>query len=148
MESPSSEVYSTILSGDIKKLWDYPTAKLKPFLPFLCDAATVSPSLLTDELTTWSEHQERLHSLLCELEEANRIIRYLQLDFTELRSDAMKEQHLIRKLSPEGVRSKQHTENALVDSVEERLPIEFERASEERRFRLVVSEILRIMSQV
>ena len=147
MELPSSDILSSLLSGDIVKLWDHPRSKVKPFLPFICKAVfDHAPPIIPGQDAIWSQYQKALHSLLYEFEVVNRLKKYLQLDFAELRHDALKEQQLIKKLDPDERQSKR--DSSLVSNMENMVTVEFERGCVKRRFRLVLSETLRIMSQV
>ena len=147
MELPSSEILSSLLSGDVAKLWDHPRSKVKPFLPFICKAVFDHvPPIIPDQDAIWSRYQKALHSLLYDFEVVNRLKKYLQLDFAELRHDALKEQQLMKKLDPDERRTKR--ESSLVSNMEHMVTVEFERGCVKRRFRLVLSEILRIISQV
>ena len=144
MESPSSEIFSLLLSGHVDKLWSQQRDRLKPYLPFICSVAFSPPNNTNeDEEYSLIENQEMLHSLLCDIEDTNIIKNYFKLDFIQLRSDALKEQGLLRKLGPEEARSGHNEEET-----EERLAIVFERGNEEKRFRLLLKELLQIMNQV
>lgn len=150
MEVPNSEIFSLLLSGETHLLWDYPRDQLKPFLPFICHLILQGEDK-NEEINEQNGaiSTDRLQSLLYELEETNKVMNYLRLDFVELRSDALKEQRLLRKLTPNEIVKK---DRVLVTSFESgrqiRLAIEFERSPEERRFRLVLSELLRVITQV
>ena len=63
-----------------------------------------------------------------------------------MKHDAIKEQQLLKKLRPgeEQLRS----ESVLVSSLENGILTEFERGGIKRRFRLVLSEMLQLISQV
>ena len=68
------------------------------------------------------------------------------MNFPELRSDAVKERQLLRKLGrgeerPTG-------QSVLATSMQFGMAIEFERSDHIRKFRLFLSEILRVMSKV
>ena len=148
MEPPSSEIFSLLLSGQVDKLWTQQRDRLKPYLPFICSVAFSPPPLIPnntneDEEYSLIENQEMLHSLLCDIEDTNTIKNYFKLDFIQLRSDALKEQGSLRKLGPEEARSRHNEEET-----EERLAIVFERGNEEKRFRLLLKELLQIMNQV
>ena len=80
------------------------------------------------------------------LQEANSIKQYLTVDFQELKQDALKEQQLLRKL-PSG-EERAPTQSVLASSLQYGLAIEFERSDHMRRLRLILSELLRVMSQV
>lgn len=76
----------------------------------------------------------------------NGIRKYLELDFTELKHDAVKEQQLLRKLHPGESRPAEGS--VLASSVTSGLVVDFERSGRMRRLRLLLSELLRILHQV
>lgn len=80
------------------------------------------------------------------MQDVNAIREYLSLSFRELKQDAQKEQQLLRKLGPGEERGA--SQSVLASSLQFGLAIEFERSDYMRRFRLLLSEILRIVSQV
>ena len=146
MELPSPHIFSAILSGSISKLWEHPRSVLNPFLPLLCKVVFQPTPTNQDPTVTWVRYRKALHSLLLDIEPVNRVQKYLQLDFAELNHDAIKEQQLLKKLRPgeEQLRS----ESVLVSSLENGILTEFERGGIKRRFRLVLSEMLRLINQV
>ena len=78
--------------------------------------------------------------------EANSVSSYLEMDFPELRSDAVKERQLLRKLGP--AEERPGAQSVLATSMQFGMAIEFERSDHVRRMRLFLSEILRVMSKV
>lgn len=148
MEQPSPEVFTALLTGDIRKLWLVPREKVRPYLPYLCRASAKTSPVIGNNGTTsgGSKRRRALCSLLCEFEDTNAIECYLKLDFSELRHDALKEQQLLKKLRPGEKRSQ--GESILASSVKLGLATEFERSEPVRRARLVLSELLRYFSQV
>ena len=148
MEQPSPEVFSALLTGDVKKLWLVPRENLRPYLPYLCRVAARNVPVVGNDGTSsaGSKRRKALCSLLCEFEDTNTIECYLKLNFTELRHDAIKEQQLLKKLRPGEKRSQ--GESILASSVKLGLANEFERSEPVRRLRLVLSEVLRYISQV
>ena len=76
----------------------------------------------------------------------NGIKKYLELDFTELKHDAVREQQLLRKLHPGENRPQEGS--VLASSIPHGLVVEFERSGCMRQLRLLLSELLRIMHQV
>ena len=142
MNRPCSDVFSAILWGKLSKLWDYPREYLNPFLPLICTAVFHSDGDRDTELP-WERFHQALHSLLLDIESVNHIKKYLTLHFAELKSDAVKEQQLIKKL-PAGERRGE----SVLSGVKEGLVTEFEKATEEKRFRIVLSELLHLLNQV
>lgn len=78
------------------------------------------------------------------MRETNDLKKYLSVDFQELKQDAQKEQQLIRKLGP----GEEKVQSVLASSLQDGVVIEFERSNHVRRFRLVLSEALRILNLV
>ena len=68
------------------------------------------------------------------------------MNFTELQSDALKEKQLLRKLGQGEERGA--GQSVLATSMQFGMAIEFERSDPMRRFRLFLSEMLRVMSKV
>jgi len=95
-----------------------------------------------DESAKWTEARKEVQKLLSGLEVVNSIVALLSVDFSLLEQDALKEQQLRRKVGGSA------TSSVLVESLQNGLALEFERSEPSRRLRLVLSELLRIMSQV
>ena len=147
----SSVVFSALLSGDVVKLWRCPRADLRPFLPYLVRVCSspLHPSFSSSYSShgaTWGRQRLLLVSLLAEVEEVNGIRKYLELDFAELKRDAVKEQQLLRKLHPGESRPREGS--VLASATTHGLVVEFERSGWMRRLRLLLSELLRILHQV
>ena len=68
------------------------------------------------------------------------------MNFVELHGDALKEKQLLRKLGPGEERGV--GQSVLATSLQFGMAIEFERSDPMRRFRLFLSEMLRVMSKV
>ena len=81
-----------------------------------------------------------------DIPEANAIHAYFGMNFIELQSDALKEKQLLRKLSPGEERPA--GQSVLATSMQFGMAIEFERSDPVRKFRLFLSEMLRVMSKV
>ena len=102
---------------------------------------------MSDTTTTeWESSRTIIHTLIAGMQDVNAIREYLSLSFRELKQDAQKEQQLLRKLGPGEERAA--SQSVLASSLQFGLAIEFERSDYMRRFRLLLSEILRITSQV
>ena len=125
-------------------LWRCPRDHLRPFLPYLTRISFSSRSPSSGDGATWSKHRLLLLSLLADVEEVNGVKQYLELDFAELRHDAVKEQQLLRKLRPGETRPAESS--VLASSVSNGLMVE--QSGSMRRTRLVLSELLRILHQV
>ena len=141
--SLSPEVFAAIRAGDVAELWKSPRDHLRPFLPYL---VRISCSPSSTYGATWSKQRLLLLSLLAEVEEVNEVKEYLELDFSELKHDAVKEQQLLHKLHPGENRPSEAS--VLATGVSSGLMVDYERSGCMRRSRLVLSELLRIMHQV
>ena len=143
---PCPEIFAAILSGNISKFWDHPRASLNPFLPLICKAVSHSAPNNQDLSVTWVRYRKALHSLLLDVEAVNHVKKYLQLDFGEIKHDALREQQLLKKLHP-GERPAVG-ESVLMSSMKEGAITEFEKGGKKRRFRVVLGEVLRVIHQV
>ena len=148
MNHPCPRVFSSVLSGTISELWNYPRSSLSPFLPLICTAVfrSVGNDSRGSVIPAWERFNKALSSLLLDIESVNQVEKYLQLDFRELRSDAWKEQQLVKKL-PGGENPASRVDSVL-SSIKDGLVTEFEKSGEEKRFRLVLSELLHLIQQV
>lgn len=146
---PSTKVFSALLAGNIRQLHSCSSAELRPFLPCLSRIVLCPPATATmsDSTTSeWENSRTIIHTLIAGMQDVNAIREYLSLSFRELKQDAQKEQQLLRKLGPGEERAV--SQSVLASSLQFGLAIEFERSDYMRRFRLLLSEILRIVSQV
>ena len=146
---PSTKVFSALLAGNIRQLHSCSSAELRPFLPCLSRIVLCPPATATmsDSTTSeWESSRTIIHTLIAGMQDVNAIREYLSLSFRELKQDAQKEQQLLRKLGPGEERVA--SQSVLASSLQFGLAIEFERSDYMRRFRLLLSEILRIVSQV
>ena len=140
---PCSRVFYALLAGDISSLCQCTTDELRPFLPCLTRIALCQPLNANQH---GQGRQKEILSLIAGIAEANAIKDELTVDFEELRQDALKEQQLYKKLSPGEERAA--SQSLLAASVQHGLAAEFEKSLQIRKFRLVLSEILRIMNKV
>ncbi len=155
MEPPCPAVFSALLAGDVRCLHSFSPGDLRPFLPCLARVVLCHP---TAAALQWQNNRKIIHVTLSGVREVNAIKEYLSVDYRELRQDALREQQLLRKLGPgageergQGSTSGGGGGNAgsiLASSLQYGLAIEFERSDHTRRFRLFLSEILRVMNQV
>jgi len=147
MEVPSASVFRAVLSGDFKSLLDVKESDITPFLPALVRFALCrSPPQQTSG--SWTNARIVAHKIISEIEAANQIAAYLDVDFKEIEVDAQKLRRLKDKMSQSGDSSGSRVHNVLVSSLQFGLIVEFERADTTRKFRLLISELLRIMDQV
>ena len=140
LEIPSARAFQAIRSVSVSELSSLRDEDLRPLLPCLVRMALCSP---VDESAKWTEARKEVQKLLSGLEVVNSIVALLSVDFSLLEQDALKEQQLRRKVGGSASSS-----SVLVESLQNGLALEFERSEPSRRLRLVLSELLRIMSQV
>lgn len=140
-ETPTARAFQAIRSVSVSELSQLRDDEIRPLLPCLVRMALCSP---VDESAKWTEARKEVQKLLSGLEVVNSIVALLSVDFNLLEQDALKEQQLRRKIGGGSGTS------VLVESLQNGLALEFERSTSEpsRRLRLVLSEVLRIMSQV
>ncbi|KAJ7373791.1 Integrator complex subunit 2 [Desmophyllum pertusum] len=139
MEIPSARAFQAIRSVSVSELSGVREEDLRPLLPCLVRMALCSP---VDESAKWTEARKEVQKLLSGLEVVNAIVALLSVDFSLLEQDALKEQQLRRKVGGSA------TSSVLIESLQNGLALEFERSEPSRRLRLVLSELLRIMSKV
>ena len=138
-EIPSARAFQAIRSVSVTELSRLKEEEVRPLLPCLVRMALCSP---VDESPKWTEARKEVQKLLSGLEVVNSIVALLSVDFSLLEQDALKEQQLRRKVGGNAGTS------VLVENLQNGLALEFERSEPSRRLRLVLSELLRIMSQV
>jgi len=150
MEVPSAPVFRAILSGDFKSLLHVKESDIIPFLPALVRFALCRcpPQQTICESNSWSNARKVAHKIISEIEAANQVAAYLDVDFKEIEVDAQKLRRLKDKMSQAGGSSGSRVHNVLVSSLQFGLIVEFERADTTRKFRLLISELLRVMDQV
>lgn len=138
-EIPSARAFQAIRSVSVTELSRLKEEEVRPLLPCLVRMALCSP---VDESPKWTEARKEVQKLLSGLEVVNSIVALLSVDFSLLEQDALKEQQLRRKAGGNAGTS------VLVENLQNGLALEYERSEPSRRLRLVLSELLRIMSQV
>ena len=84
--------------------------------------------------------------MVSDIPEANTVHAYFGMNFVELQGDALKEKQLLRKLGPGEERAA--GQSVLATSMQFGMAIEFERSDPVRKFRLFLSEMLRVMNKV
>ena len=140
---PRKDIFLALSFGELHKLSGFPASDLRPFLPFLS-------SYLQLELSGDNEEEQDAASLqvaraLVDLPAASQVLSYASANFQLLEEDARKEQRVLQKAVSDGARAS--TGSVLAQSVENGLCLEFERGDVERRFRLLLSEVLYLMVQ-
>lgn len=147
MEVPSASVFRAVLSGDFKALLNVRQSDIIPFLPVLVRFALCKTSQPVG-YNSWSNARKVAHKIISEIEAANQIAAYLDVEFKEIEADVQKVRRLKDKLTQAGDRTSSKMHNVLVSSLQFGLTVEFEKADNTRKFRLLISELLRIMDQV
>lgn len=137
---PSSRAFSAMRSVSVTELSSLTEKELRPLLPCLVRMALCSP---VDESRSWTEARKVVQRLLSGVEVVNSIVALLSVDFSLLEQDALKEQQLRRKAG-----GGTNAPSVLIESLESGMALEFERSEPSRRLRLILSEMLRIVSQV
>ncbi|XP_031555845.1 integrator complex subunit 2-like isoform X2 [Actinia tenebrosa] len=136
---PTARAFNSMRSASVTELSALDTKELRPLLPCLVRMALCSP---VDQSPSWTEARKGIQKILSGLEVVNSIVALLSVDFSVLEQDASKEQELRRKVGGAGGAS------VLVESLQNELALEFERSEPSRRLRLILSELLRIMSKI
>ena len=140
---PNKHVFLALSFGELHRLREFPASDLRPFLPLLSSYLQPVPSGTSDvEQDAISLQVARA---LVGLPAANQVLAYASADFQLLEEDARKEQRLLQKAASDGARAS--AGSVLAQCVENGLCIEFERGDVERRFRLLLSEVLYLMTQ-
>ena len=137
---PTPRAFRAIRSVSVAELTRLSESELRPLLPCLVRMALCSP---LDESPRWTEARKEIQKILSGMDVVSSIVALLSVDFSLLEQDALKEQQLRRKVGG-GVGGA----SVLVESLQNGLALEFERSEPARRLRLILSELLRIMSQV
>lgn len=137
---PTARAFNSMRSASVMELSALDTKELRPLLPCLVRMALCSP---VDQSPSWTEARKEIQKILSGLEVVNSIVALLSVDFSVLEQDALKEQELRRKVAGGAGGA-----SVLVESLQNELALEFERSEPSRRLRLILSELLRIMSKV
>ncbi|XP_071945249.1 integrator complex subunit 2-like [Antedon mediterranea] len=133
----SMKSFEAIQSVDVDKLVSLSEAELRPILPALVRMSLCAP---LDVSKRWIEGRKQLLRILSGLEVVNSIVALLSVDFSALEQDARKELQMRQKLGS--------NENLLTSAIQHGLALEFERSDAARRLRLVISEVLFIISHI
>lgn len=131
------------LLGELGHLNDGGEA-LRPFLPHLVRLVVFS----RPDTTTSSECIARntaVLSIITGLEAAQPILSSVSVDVEKLKHDVLSEKQLRAKQATSGGLSQ---ESVLVQSIKGPLEVEFDQADPDRKLRLFMCELLRLISQV
>ncbi|XP_067132285.1 integrator complex subunit 2 isoform X1 [Centruroides vittatus] len=133
------KAFSSIQTVNAEELENLSEKEIRPLLPCLVRMALCSP---LDQSSEWSSKRKIILRLLSGIELVNHVVGLLSIDFHGLEIDVKKEQQLRMKLGG-------HLgESILVSSLQNGLTLEFERSDAARKLRLLLSELLAIMSQI
>lgn len=124
---------------DIKSLERFEPLHLRPVLPCLVRTALCAS---VDKSPSWTKQKKDVLKILSGIEDVNSIVALLSIDFHALEQDVKKEQQLRSKVGSS------HSDSVLISQLQNGLALEFEHSDPARRIRLLLSEILFILSQV
>ncbi|KAL3858011.1 hypothetical protein ACJMK2_012627 [Sinanodonta woodiana] len=134
-----SEIFQAMQNVDVQKLGQFTEHDLRPVLPCLVRMALCAP---VDTGERWTKARKIVLKILSGIEVVNSIVALLSIDFHALEQDVRKEQQLRSKIGGN------QTESVLVSQLQTGLALEFEHSDPARRIRLLLSELLFILSQV
>ncbi|XP_064619971.1 integrator complex subunit 2-like [Lineus longissimus] len=135
----SSSVFEALRDVNIKDLLEIPEKELRCILPCLVRMALCAP---LDTSAKWNTERKRILQILSGLEVVNGLVALLSIDFHALEQDARKEQQLRAKIGGS------QNDSILISQLQHGIAIEFERSDAARKLRLVLSELLFVMSQI
>ncbi|XP_060560461.1 integrator complex subunit 2-like [Ruditapes philippinarum] len=133
------EVFQAMQNIDIIALEQFEPSYLRPVLPCLVRTALCAS---VDKSQKWSTARKEVLKILAGIEDVNGIVALLSIDFHALEQDVKKEQQLRSKVGSS------HTDSVLISQIQNGLALEFERSDPARKIRLLLSELLFILSQV
>ncbi|XP_046325730.2 integrator complex subunit 2-like isoform X2 [Haliotis rufescens] len=132
-------VFQAMQSVDIDSLSECSESDIRPVLVSLVRMALCSPLETSD---SWTKARKDVLKILSGLDVVNSIVALLSIDFHALEQDVKKEQQLRAKLGGN------QGDSVLVSQLHHGLALEFERSDAPRRIRLLLSELLYIMSEI
>ncbi|WAR02639.1 INT2-like protein, partial [Mya arenaria] len=137
--SVKSEVFQAMQNADIKVLERFDSSEIRPVLPCLVRTALCAA---VDKSHLWSVGRKDVLKILAGIEDVNSIVAILSIDFHALEQDVKKEQQLRMKVGSS------YSDSVLISQLQNGLALEFEHSDPARRIRLLLSELLYILSQV
>lgn len=137
---PSPIAFKTVFSASIENLVKLSQSGLNSILPSLVRTAQRIP---LDTSEHFAAFRKEIQKKIVDLDSMNSIVSFLNIDLNTVCEDAIKEQHLRKKLG--GIKL---TDDLLSESLQKGLLLEFEESNSMKKMRLVLSEILRIASLV
>ena len=136
---PSPSAFATVLSASVQDLVSITLQDLNSILPSLVRTATCVP---LDTSEHFAAFRREVQKKVAGIDAVNVIVSLLRIDFNVVHEDAVKEQHLRKKLG--GIT----LTDTITESLHKGLLLEFEENNSLQKMRLVLSEILRIASLV
>ncbi|XP_041348716.1 integrator complex subunit 2-like [Gigantopelta aegis] len=135
----TSRIFLAMKNVDIDTLSRCSETDLRPVLPSLVRMALCSP---LDSSEEWTQGRKDILKILSGLDIVNSIVALLSIDFHALEQDVKKEQQLRAKIGGN------QTESVLISQLQHGLCLEFERSDAPRRIRLLLSELMFIMTEL
>ncbi|XP_012557511.2 integrator complex subunit 2 isoform X1 [Hydra vulgaris] len=133
---PTEDTFIALQSGSIKRILNLSNGKIRPILPSLVQLIS-KPA----ENVEFECFQKEVIKKLSQIDDVNTVSKLFKIDFGIVHEDAIKEQHLHKKLG-----SIEMSNDLLGES--KGILLEFEESDEIKRIRLVLSEILRVSAQI
>ncbi|CAG7720553.1 unnamed protein product [Allacma fusca] len=133
------EAFQCIEAGNVDDLKKFTADDLRPFLSILVRSSLIQAGDLQCRPV---EFRQKILVSLSDIEPVNNIVALLSVDFQTLEVDVKKELQLRQKLG------NREQDSVLVQSLQHALAIDYERSDATRRLRLVLSELLLIISQM
>ncbi|KAK7483426.1 hypothetical protein BaRGS_00025366 [Batillaria attramentaria] len=134
-----THVFEAMQSVDICALAKCTETELRPVLPALVRMALCSPLDTSDR---GANLRRATLKILSGIEVVNNIVGLLSIDFHALEQDVKKEQQLRAKAGGNP------TESILISQLTNGLALEFERSDAARRIRLILSQLLFVVSEL
>ncbi|XP_076453054.1 integrator complex subunit 2-like [Babylonia areolata] len=134
-----THIFDAMQSMDIDTLGKCSESDLRPVLPGLVRMALCSP---LDSSERGAALRKSILIFLSGLEVVNNIVGLLSIDFHSLEQDVKKEQQLRAKSGGN------QTESVLIMQLSNGLALEFERSDAARRIRLILSQLLFVVSEL
>lgn len=135
---PSVGSFKSIQSASVQDLVKLPLLELRAILPSLVRTSLCTSLDISENFVVF---QQEVRKKISEIEGVNFIASVLSIDFNMVHEDAVKEQRLRQKLG-----ANKMNDDLLSKSLQKALILEFEESDALKRTRLVLSEILRIIS--
>ncbi|RXG68957.1 Integrator complex subunit 2 [Armadillidium vulgare] len=133
-------VFKAIEKSDIQRLSLCHENEIRPILPCLVRMSLIAPLDHSEECIMG---RKVILCILSGIEAVNALVALLSIDFTALEADVKREQSLRQKMG-----GNNQCESILVQGLTNGLALEFECSDPTRRLRLLLSELLLVMSQM